>query len=581
MADHLSLQERRTRTVNHIHARLAGFGATARGFTSSPEPRTIGSLSRGRQLLAGNYLFAGRLIEAPGTSIWKIRMPTGRFAMEVHGCAWLDDLASVGTPAAREAAQKWVMEWISLYGAGKGEGWSPDLTGRRVIRWINHALMILRGAEPAASRKFYTALARQTTFLSRRWRAAGAGLPRTEALAGLVYAGLALEGMEKLVKPAAEALGRHCDSHVDATGGIASRNPEELLEVFTLLAWVRVALLETDMPVPQSILDALERIAPTLRALRHADGDLARFHGGGRGAEGRLDRALANARIKPREKTGLAMGYARMSAGRTSVIIDAGAPDTGATGFAAHASTLAFELTSGRRPLVVNCGSGRDFGPDWRRAGRATPSHSTLGISGLSSAQLGPETWRGGILREYLVNAPDDVRAHVTRSPEGMQFEGGHNGYVASHGLTHARMMDLSFDGRALVGEDLLATIDPKSRRIFDTALDDTALTGVPFTIRFHLHPDVEPTLDMGGTAVSLTLRSGEVWVFRHDGVGELALQPSVYLEKGRIRPRTAKQIVLSARAMDYATRIRWSFAKAQDSEGAIRDLAPATAETD
>lgn len=124
-------------------------------------------------------------------------------------------------------------------------------------------------------------------------------------------------------------------------------------------------------------------------------------------------------------------------------------------------------------------------------------------------------------------------------------------------------------------------TIDPKSRRQFDAALDDTALTGVPFNIRFHLHPDVEPTLDMGGTAVSMTLRSGEVWVFRHDGVGELALQPSVYLEKGRIRPRSTKQIVLSARAMDYATRIRWSFAKAQDSEGAIRDLAPATAETD
>lgn len=581
MAEHLSLQERRTRTVNHIHARLAGFGAKANAFTTSPEPRTIGSVARGRQLLAGNFLFAGRLVEAPDTSIWKVGMPTGRFAMEVHGCAWLDDLAALGTPEARATAQTWVMEWISLFGAGKGDGWSPDLTGRRIIRWINHALVILRGAEPKQSQKFYTALARQTTFLSRRWRAAGAGLPRTEALAGLVYAGLALEGMEKLVGPAVDALARHCDSHIDSSGGIASRNPEELLEVFYLLAWVKVALKESDRSVPASLHDALERIAPTLRALRHADGDLARFHGGGRGVEGRLDRALANARIKATPRTGLAMGYARLSAGRTSVVIDAAAPDTAPTGFAAHASTLAFELTSGRRPIVVNCGSGRDFGADWRRAGRATPSHSTLSLTGLSSSQLGPETWRGGILREFLVNAPKDVRAQINRSPEGMQFEGGHDGYVESHGLTHARMMDLGFDGRAVVGEDLLATIDPKSRRQFDAALDDTALTGVPFNIRFHLHPDVEPTLDMGGTAVSMTLRSGEVWVFRHDGVGELALQPSVYLEKGRIRPRSTKQIVLSARAMDYATRIRWSFAKAQDSEGAIRDLAPATAETD
>ncbi|MEY8882227.1 heparinase II/III family protein [Donghicola sp. XS_ASV15] len=581
MADHFSLQERSTLTVNRIHARLAGFGAKAVAFTSSPEPRTIGSVSRGRQLLAGNFLFAGNLIEAPDTSIWNIEMPTGRFAMEVHGCVWLDDLAALGTPDARAKAQEWVMDWITLYGAGKGKGWSPDLTGRRIIRWINHALVILRGAEPETSHKFYAALARQTIFLSRRWRVAGAGLPRTEALAGLVYAGLALEGMEDLVGPAVDALARHCDSHVDASGGIASRNPEELLEVFNLLAWVKVALVDADLPVPRGLMDALERIAPTLRALRHADGELARFHGGGRGVEGRLDRALANARIKATSRTGLAMGYARLSAGRTSVVVDAEAPDTGLTGFAAHASTMAIELTSGRRPLVVNCGSGRDFGRDWRRAGRATPSHSTLGISGLSSAQLGPGTWRGGIYREYLVNAPDDVRAQIIRTTEGMQFEGGHNGYVPSYGLTHARMLDLSYDGRALVGEDLLATISHKDRRQFNAALDDTALTGVPFDLRFHLHPDVEPTLDMGGAAVSMTLKSGEVWVFRHDGVGELALQPSVYLEKGRIRPRTTKQIVLSARAMDYATRIRWSFAKAQDSEGAIRDLAPATAETD
>ena len=36
---------------------------------------------------------------------------------------------------------------------------------------------------------------------------------------------------------------------------------------------------------------------------------------------------------------------------------------------------------------------------------------------------------------------------------------------------------------------------------------------------------------------------------------------------------KTVKQIVLSGRAMDYATRIRWSLAKAQDTPISIRDL--------
>ena len=54
-----------------------------------------------------------------------------------------------------------------------------------------------------------------------------------------------------------------------------------------------------------------------------------------------------------------------------------------------------------------------------------------------------------------------------------------------------------------------------------------------------------------------------------------MTLEPSVYLEKGRLRPRATKQVVLSGRAMDYATRIRWSLSKAQETPISIRDVAP------
>jgi len=78
----------------------------------------------------------------------------------------------------------------------------------------------------------------------------------------------------------------------------------------------------------------------------------------------------------------------------------------------------------------------------------------------------------------------------------------------------------------------------------------------------------------MGGAAVSMVLKSGEVWIFRHDGVADLSLAPSVFLERGRLSPRATKQIVLNAAAVDYGTRIGWTLAKAQDTPAHIRDLA-------
>ena len=106
------------------------------GFVSQPEPRTIGQYNRGRQMVAGNFLFAGHLVEAPGASIWDVRAPDPAFAREAHGFAWLDDLAALGDGAARLKAQDWTYDWIARYGRGSGAGWSPDLTARRLIRFF-------------------------------------------------------------------------------------------------------------------------------------------------------------------------------------------------------------------------------------------------------------------------------------------------------------------------------------------------------------------------------------------------------------------------------------------------------------
>jgi uncharacterized heparinase superfamily protein len=363
---------------------------------------------------------------------------------------------------------------------------------------------------------------------------------------------------------------------VGEDGGIPSRSPEELLEVFTLLTWAASALAEAGRTPPRDLIAAIARIAPTLRALRHSDGGLARFHGGDRGLDGWLDTALAFVPGKLRAPQGRAMGFGRLSAGRTSVVIDVAVPPRGPDFPAAAASTLAFELTSGRRPVIANCGSGSAFGAEWQRAGRATPSHSTLGIRGYSSALLS-----GDAADAALVGGPQNVWFEFDDSAEGHRLLAGHDGYAPAFGLTHVRQLSLSGDGRTLAGEDTLGAMTAQDRKRFEKALDQRQMGSVTFDIRFHLHPDVDASLDLGGTAVSLALKSGEIWVFRHDGVAALSLEPSVYLQDGRLKPRPTRQIVLSATVIDYACQIGWTLAKAQDTPAAIRDIAPDDLTTD
>lgn len=554
--------------MDRVHARLSGMRSQVTGFVYQPEPRSMGSFAKGKQLIAGNFQFGGHLVQQPGTALWDLPVPDAAFANDLNGFVWLDDLAAVGDGPARKLAQGWTMTWIARHGSGKGGGWSPDLTGRRLIRWINHAIFLMNGQSVENNDKYYRSLAQQTAFLGRRWAMASPGLPRFEALTGLLYAGISLNGMEHVVEPTAKALARECDSEIDADGGISTRNPEELMDVFTLLSWADAALNDAGRAPEDGHKAALGRVAPTLRALRHTDGSLARFHGGGRGMEGRLDQALASVDAVARPSDKLAMGYARLSCGRTSIVADVTTPPAHKSSLNAHASTLAFELTSARRPVIVNCGSGGPFGADWRRAGRATPSHSTLSIDGVSSAKL-----VGSPDGEVLTSGPKKVPVQHGSDATGMRIMGSHDGYLRDFGLTHVRKLELSADGRVVSGEDTLGALSDADRIIFERHMDKTALEGVKFSVRFHLHPEVDASVDMGGSAISLALKSGEVWVFRPVGMVNMSVEPSVYLEKGRLKPRASQQIVLSSRVMEYAAQVSWVLAKAQDTPSYLRDF--------
>ena len=561
-----------SRVANRVQARLAARARLTTRFIDDPDPYIMGSVSRGKQLISGSFHMAGTLIEAPGRSAWHILPPTPAFHAELHGFGWLDDLAALADPQAEAAARSWVMDWIARFSNGSGPGWAPELAGRRLLRLINHGSMLLALPDGVAPEPLMAALARHVRFLARRWQAAPPGLPRFEALAGLIVGSLKLDGMQDHAPAAIAAIASHCAEQLGKDGGLPGRNPEQMLDLFLLLALAGQAIGQAGRIAGRAHLAAIERMAPTLRGLRHANGRLARFHGGGPGPEGRLDQALAASGIRTLPGPGLHLGFARLSCGRTSVIVDAQAPPRGSP--TAHASTLALELTSGRRPLIVNCGSGADFGPQWHQAGRQTASHSTLILDDQSSSRFTPPR-RGAAGTGLLASPPQNVTAQHASGPSGHSLIVRHDGYVPSHGLTHIRRLNLSADGRALVGEDTLGALTDADKRRFGRLMNRARSAGLPFVLRFHLHPDIGAATDPANGAIHLALPSGEDWLFRQHGGAVLSLEPSVYLDKIRLKPRATKQIVLSGVVIDYASQVSWTLAKTRDTPQSVRDVEP------
>ncbi|MGY6410913.1 MAG: heparinase II/III family protein [Alkalilacustris sp.] len=547
------------------------------------EGRALGQPARGRALLQGRLRLGCAALPAGGDDPWQERRPAwpgdragdpGATAEALHGFVWLDDLAALGGAAAREVAQRWLAGWLARFGAPRGGlppelAWRPDLAARRLIRWHHHARLLSVGQGRRLLGPLGACAAAHGAFLAVRAGAVPAGLGRFEAALALTYAALT-PGADRALRPAAlRVLEDVCAGDIDAAGGLPGRNPEALLGAFSHLVWARATLEAGGLSAPPALTEALGRMAPALRALRHADGGLARFHGGGPAPAGALDLALAEAGLRPRPRPGGAMGFARLAVRRTTVIVDAAPPPPGPR---AQASTLAFELTSGRRPVIVGPGPGAAFGRHWARAARATAAQATLALEGWSSARLGPAARLGDGPESGFASLPGPVRLTREGAGPAATLELSHEGWVRSHGVVHVRRLSLAADGRTLWGEDALLPLTPAQRSRFEALAGPE---GVAFALRFPLHPDVAPALAADG-AVRLGLRSGETWLLRADGAVP-ALEPSVHFDLDHPAPRPSWTVVVTGRALPPGAQIGWTLAKAEDTPVGVRDLGAGT----
>lgn len=534
------LVEMRARSGDRLHARLMGLSSAEGRFIAPGEPRDLGAPHRGMALVAAR----------PSDLPWRRSGPGG------HAFGWLEDLAACADPAAILRARHWVRVWLSRHGGGAGPGWHPLTTAWRMIRLIDHAEWLLHGKEGMPEAPISRHLVRAGRFVARRHASLSDPVSRMQTLAILIVAGRAVDALEPGLVPAQTALEPLCRDAVDAEGGIASRNPEDLARLYILLSRAHLAAEAARSAVRAQHRAALDRIAPALRGLRHADGGLARFHGGD-GAVPALDAALRASGRDARPASGVAMGYVRLARSRTTVITDVAGAPAAPGGLPPHASTLAFEMTSARRPIVVGCGPGQTFGAELDRASRRRAAHSTLDLDGVDLDPLPGDVQVDGDV--------DGAQAHILA---------GHNAFAAAFGLIHVRRLDLSADGRMLGGEDVLTAVTETERRRFADALAKSgSLPGLAFTLRFHLHPEVDALQEDADGPVTLTLRSGEIWHFRLTGDGTVRLDPGLYLEKTRAAPVEASQIVVQHRAHEVSTSVRWSIAKDRRTPDVVRDL--------
>ncbi|HEX3652647.1 MAG TPA: heparinase II/III family protein [Rhizomicrobium sp.] len=510
----------------------------------SPDISSPRRLEDADQLLRGRFRFNGETVDVTEGSIFDKPAPSQQWAEALHSFAWLSALSIAGGEPARILATNLITQWLKRYGRYSEPAWRADILGQRLINIFAHGRFVLTSSEVTWRSRLFVSLREQSRMLARISKEAPDGLPRLEAAAAHALSGLCLNDHSRRFSTGVERLETELARQILPDGGHVSRSPEALLRAYELVAAVTDALDVSNLATPLPLRTARDRMAPMLRFFRLGDGALAMFNGGQEGEAKPIANLLARDEVRGQPFAHAPnSGYQRLTAGRTLLVMDCGAPPRGAFSNTAHAGCLAFEFSAGTQRVVVNCGASADE-RKWGGILRATAAHSTITLADRSMATI-LTGWLATLLGPRLLGGPHGVETDRLESASGWTVNAAHDGYLDLFGMIHERRVTMSPNGKLISGLDRL--VRKPGRRSPEPT---------PFAARFHIHPDIRISASQGGGAL-LKLPSGEGWRFQSSG-GELTIDKSVYLASETMR-RT-EQLVIGGVIRDEPVEIGWVF---------------------
>jgi len=516
-----------------------------------------GSATRAARLLRGEYEVAGtiRPLAPEQPEVWGPDGGSPAWRAAAHGFAWQRDLRALGTDPARLRSRALAADWLAV-GSQDPLAKAPDVTGARLSAWLGHWDFLAATAEDSLRRQLMQRLATDARDLVASLPAEAAHRGALVALKGGMAAALALDESTWLGR-CTRFLPAELERQFFPDGGHVERSPTQQFLALQDLIEIRNLLLGAGLPAPSILTAVLDRAAPALRLMRHADGGLALFNGSREEQAALVDLVLTQSLSRGRAPSALPeTGFQRLAASRTLVIVDCGAPPAARRDAApgglprgadrqAHAGTLSFEMSVGKDRLIINCGAAPAAEGEWRDAMRATAAHSTLILADTNSSELRPE----GLGRRV-----EHVEADRQESNGAQWLEASHDGWLKQFGLRHRRRLYLSESGDDLRGEDVLE------------AEREVAMPG--FVVRFHLHPAVVASLQQDEQGVLLRLPSGAGWRLRVKGA-RVAIEESIMLSG---EPRRSQQVALYAEP--DSSSLQWAIGRVTLGGAAATDTA-------
>jgi len=434
-----------------------------------PQPQWLRKSDRAAQHAAGRDVIEGRICfngvrRSFAASVeWRNPVEDYLWDHQLHAFVILEPLRcliedGIAPDEAAACARILMHDWVARCPYPHIPGWHPEVASRRILNWVKFLACYPHGTDG----DLHESLSQQAAALEHNIESFLPGSQLMQNGLALAAAGLFFadgNAPRRWLHRGMLIVRQELAAHVLAGGGHAERSPmyhclllEGLLDVYTML-------LLREMP-PLWLVERLRAMTQRLADLLHPDGDVPLFNDTALGHASRpaelLDyaRAAIDFALAPPSRITEDDGYVVFRDARSFLIIDGGPIGPENNPCHGHADNLSYELSVGRRRVVVDAGVFSYQPGDMRGYCRGTEAHNTVVVDGCDQS----EVWRafrvGRQARPYVPGVFDHRGLAGSRGLAG--FVGGHDGYRRLRGgVSHHRIL-LHVPERFHVVSDLL-----------------------------------------------------------------------------------------------------------------------------
>ena len=499
-----------------------------------------GDPSLGDSFFHGNYNLAGKNVFSPRKPIWYIKEKNFYWQNEMHSFSWLRHLKAKSGSLSRKHARNLILDWIKNYGRWEEKTWELDVLSRRISSWITNLGFLLAEKDKEFSYVIRKSILKQIRHLKRmsnmryfsslekEYGLEEASVKIIQIIRGLILSLISFEEDNKVLMRSIKLMEKEISKNFNSEGVHLSRSPFLQLTILADLVTIRDSFISSNLTVPEFLISIIKKISHSTRFFRNQKGTLVMFNGSKTGNKKIIDRILNAADGKARAKGPKSLyksGFEKLQTENICIFVDTLCSEENMFSSAPHS----LEIGIGRNRLLGSCGTFYGKSNLWKKLIKSSAANSSLTIG--NANPFDKEDAKGKSFSKRFKRNGSEV------------VELTHYGYFKRFSSVCRRTIELGNDGKNIA---ILDTIHSNNLKNFD--------------IRVHLNPSIKASLSLDKKSAMIAI-NGQGWKFIFDGLVELALEPSIFIDDTG-NEQTSNQLIMSGDTARNKTEILWGLSK-------------------